>query len=375
MKDNRHKIFAIITVITLIFSLFTLYVYSADGFKNKLSAKAAALYEPETETFLFSQNEKTRLPMASTTKIMTALVVLENSNPENVIEIDERAIGIEGSSIYLEKEEALSVKSLLYALLLQSANDAAAALAYNISGEIEAFSVLMNEKAQALGLEDTNFTNPHGLDSENHYTTAHDLAIIAAHALKNPFFREITATKKAVIESSHKKRLLVNHNKMLSLYDGCIGVKTGYTKKSGRSLVSAAEKNGLTLIAVTINAPEDWIDHKNLLDYGFARFHKITLIGKDGLTKTIPVIDGKKQYLTVKNKDEINMIFDGEIPNIITEIRLKQFAVAPISAGDVVGSVIFKSDDKEIAEVDIIATETIEKTKKSKLFSFNKTED
>ena len=279
MKDNKDRIFAILAVLAIIFSLFTVYVYSTKSSHPKLSAKAYTLYEPETETFLLSQNENARLPMASTTKIMTAILAIENKDTEEIITVDERAIGVEGSSIYLEKEEAISVTALLYALMLQSANDAAEALAYEISGNIDSFCALMNEKAASLGLTDTNFENPHGLDSKSHFTSAHDLAIIAAYALKNPLFREITSTKKAVIETSHKKRLLVNHNKLLSSYDGCIGVKTGYTRKSGRSLVSAAERDGMTLVAVTINAPDDWRDHTSLLNYGFERLHPITLIG------------------------------------------------------------------------------------------------
>ena len=211
--------------------------------------------------------------MASTTKIMTAIVTIENLDLDRIVAVDDRAIGIEGSSIYLKQGEEISVRALLYALMLRSANDAAAALAYEISGSTEDFALLMNEKAAELGLSDTNFENPHGLDSENHYTTAHDLAIISAYAMSNQTFREIVSSRKALIESSAEKRMLINHNKMLSYYDGCIGIKTGYTKKSGRSLASAAERDGATLICITINAPDDWNDHKKLFDYGFSQIH------------------------------------------------------------------------------------------------------
>lgn len=273
MKDNREKIFAILIIAALIFSLFTIFVYSAPGREIRISAKAAALYNPQTDTFLYSKNENTRLPMASTTKIMTAVVAVENSELDKIITVDDRAIGIEGSSVYLKNGEELSMESLLYALLLRSANDAAAAIAYEIADSIEAFSDMMNKKAESLGLYDTSFENPHGLDAENHYTTARDLAILSAYAISNPIIKEICSSKKKIIESSLESRLIINHNKLLNLYDGCIGIKTGYTKKSGRSLASAAEKYGHTLVCVTINAPDDWNDHKRLFDFGFSSLH------------------------------------------------------------------------------------------------------
>lgn len=271
MKDNREKIFIILLISALIFSLFTIYAYSAQKHEIKVSAKAAALYNPEMGTFLYTKNENERLSMASTTKIMTAIIAIENSDLDKIITVDDRAIGIEGSSIYLQREEEISIHSLLYALMLKSANDAAAALAYEISGSIEEFSVLMNEKAEALGLTNTSFQNPHGLDSPDHYTSARDLAVLSSYAISNPTFKEICSTRKARIESSLQTRILVNHNKLLVQYDGCVGIKTGYTKKSGRSLATAAEKNGITLICITINAPDDWNDHKKLFDFGFSQ--------------------------------------------------------------------------------------------------------
>lgn len=271
MKDNRDKLFIVLIITTLIFSLFTIYVYSESEREVRVSAKAAALYDPTDQTFLYLKNGHERLPMASTTKIMTAIVAIENCELDKIVTVDERAVGIEGSSVYLKVGEEISVESLLYALMLRSANDAAAAIAYDISGSIEAFSSLMNEKAASLGLANTSFENPHGLDSKNHYTSAHDLAIISAYAISNPIFREICSSKKKIIDSSSESRLLINHNKLLNLYEGCIGIKTGYTKKSGRSLASASDKYGHTLICVTIDAPDDWNDHKLLFDYGFMR--------------------------------------------------------------------------------------------------------
>lgn len=268
MLDNRNRFFIILLLLALTFSVFTVFVYS--GNVPSVSAKSAALYEPSTKSFLYTKNENQRLPMASTTKIMTALLAIENLDPEEIIEIDERAVGIEGSSVYLKSGEAMRAIDLVYSLLLQSANDAAAALALRISGSIEDFAILMNEKAESLGLFDTSFKNPHGLDEDGHYTTAHDLAILTAAALENETFKTITSTYKKTLVSSDMQRLVVNHNKLLKSYDGCIGVKTGYTKKSGRCLSSAAERGGEVLVAITINAPDDWRDHKVMLDYGWS---------------------------------------------------------------------------------------------------------
>ena len=262
-------------------AVFTLVGWTSVSWKCNVSAatpsyveaKAECVMEVNSRRILYEARGDLRLPMASTTKVLTAITVLElcQDISEEVV-IPQEAVGIEGSSVYLKSGEELTVRALLYALMLRSANDAAAALAYSISGSIEDFSLLMNKKAEELGLTDTNFENPHGLDSKNHYTTATDLARLTAYALKNPIFKEITSTYKTVIDSSLQSRLLINHNKLLSSYQGCIGVKTGYTRKSGRSLVSAAERDGIMLIAVTINAPDDWKDHTRLLDYGFSLY-------------------------------------------------------------------------------------------------------
>ena len=364
MFDGKEKVIALLILITVLFSIFTIFVYSDSA--PSVSAKAAALFEPETRKFLYSKKQNERLSMASTTKIMTALIALENLPLDKIIQVDDRAIGIDGSSIYLKNGENLTAESLIYALMLRSANDAAEALAYEISGSIEEFCRLMNERAAELSLKDTHFSNPHGLDADNHYTTAHDLAIITAEALKNEKFREISSTYKKEIDSSETTRLLVNHNKLLKSYEGCIGVKTGYTKKSGRSLVSAADKNDITLISVTINAPDDWNDHRKLLDYGFSRIHAEYLLAESGFTKEVPLLNANRDTITVKNAAPFKMIYDGARPDISQKIFMNAYLVAPIKEGDTVGKIVFIKDGKEFFSVDIIAAETIEaKSKKT----------
>lgn len=270
MKNPKERIIVFSIFLIFVFILYSTAIFSASDMR--LSAKSAVLYDPHSESFLYSKNADTRLPMASTTKIMTALVAIESASLEATVDISDDAIGTEGSSLYLKKGERMTMGDLLFGLMLRSANDAAAAIAYEISGSIEAFADKMNEKAESLGLTDTHFTNPHGLDDKEHYTTARELAIITGEALKNDTFLQIVSTKKQIITNSDgESRLLINHNKLLNMYENTIGVKTGFTKKSGRCLVGAAERDGVRLITVTINAPDDWKDHIALFDYGFSK--------------------------------------------------------------------------------------------------------
>ena len=370
MYDNKKRLLTILIVAALIFSIFTIYISSAP--KQRLSARSAALYEPETKRFLYLENENERLAMASTTKIMTALLALENLDLKKVIEVPSEAVGIEGSSLYLNEGEILTAESLIYGLMLGSANDAAVALALEISGSLENFSALMNERAAKIGLSDTNFKNPHGLDDKEHYTTARELALITAEALKNEDFKTISSCYKKEIESSDKTRVLVNHNKLLKSYDGCIGVKTGYTKKSGRSLVSAAERDGLTLIAVTINAPDDWRDHTALLDYGYSLLEKRALAYDGEYSFNLPVIEGEKDKVCVSNKGALYKILSKDDTDYDVSVKLDRCAVAPIKKGDKLGEVIFSKNDEEIARLPLLADDFVNKKEKKSFFSFFK---
>ena len=244
-----------------------------------LSAQSAIMIEAGSGEVVYSKNPDQRMPMASTTKIMTALVALENCDLQKKVTVSRDATNIEGSSIYLYPGEEMTMLDLLYGMMLESATDAAAAIAIEIGGDIEGFADMMNEKARALGLENTHFDNPHGLDSEEHYTTARELAIIAREAYSHPKFKEIASTLKKTIplDGDEGARLLINHNKLLRRYEGATGIKTGFTKKSGRCLVSSARKDSLEFIAVTLNSPDDWNDHKKMLDLGFSRYESRTL--------------------------------------------------------------------------------------------------
>ena len=356
---NNHIIYlTVILVSVLIFSFMTIYASSEVAIA--VSARSAVLYEPETESVIFSKNADTRLPMASTTKIMTALIAVESCEPYEKIEIPDEAVGTEGSSAYLKHGEVLTMEELLYALLLQSANDAAVAIAVHVGGSIEGFADIMNEKAAALSLSDTHFTNPHGLDDKEHYTTATELAKIAAAALKNPIIKKITATYKKTFTDGDRTRTYVNHNKLLRLYDGAVGVKTGFTKRSGRCLVGAAERDGLTLISVTLDAPNDWNDHEAMLDFGYSKIERVTFALPEEHEYEISVLGTEGKTLKVTNKEGASIILPKKEREVREYVKLSRFTEAPVKAGDILGEVIYTVDGEPMARVPLTATETID---------------
>ena len=243
--------------------------------------------------------------MASTTKILTAICVIENCDINSIVKIPKEAVGIEGSSIYLEAGEELSVKDLLYGLMLRSGNDASVALALHCSGSIDKFALLMNNLAKKIGAFNSNFVNPHGLHDDNHYTTAYDLALISCYAIKNPTFKEIVSTKKVTIPHTSKNcgRVLINKNKMLFNYDGCNGIKTGYTKKAGRCLVSSALVDGLEVVSVVLNTPDMWDKSKQLLDNVFSKYKSYNIVESDNFIAFADIygVPDEKCGLYIKN--------------------------------------------------------------------------
>ena len=260
------------------------------------SAKSTILMDAATGRVLEEQNADARCPVASTTKIMTGLLVCEAGELDREVCVPPEAAGVEGSSMYLKAGERLTVRDLLYGLMLRSGNDAAAALAIAEAGSVPAFVERMNERAAQLGLHGTHYANPHGLDSEENYSTARDLARLTRCALENETFRAVVSAKSVTAAG----RTLTNHNKLLWQYPGAIGVKTGYTRSAGRILVSAAERDGRRLIAVTIADPDDWADHARLLDYGFARFSERTLVRAGETVGEIPVLGGTRDTVRLR---------------------------------------------------------------------------
>ncbi len=364
MKE-RNTIVYLILISFFLLSMLSLMAY-AETNEVKTSAKSSALYSPDMKTFIHGSNLNTKLPMASTTKIMTGLLAIENLDLQKAVTITKEAVGIEGSSLYLQEGDTLTVKDLIYSLLLASANDAAVALSLEVAQSNENFALMMNERAFKIGAYDTSFQNPHGLDNDDHYTTAHDLALITAEALKNPTFKNIAETYKYTFNINEKTRTVVNHNRLLKQYDGCIGVKTGYTKRCGRCLVSAAERDGITLIAVTLSDPNDWSDHKQMLDFGFSMLETVDLDLLCDLPQNIPVINGNKEYLSISIQDGENLYVKRKNSEIeITDIRLPYYITSNTKNGDIIGYITLKAES-EVKEISIVATDdvTINKTKK-----------
>ena len=253
-----------------------------------VSARSAILMDAATGRVLFAQEADRQSLIASITKVMTGLLICEDGDLGRTVTVPPEAVGVEGSSLYLKLGEQLTVEQLLYGLMLRSGNDAAVALAVTADGTAERFVARMNRRAAELGLADTHFANPHGLDDEGNYSTARDLARLAAAAMENETFRQVVSTR----TYAFGQRSLTNHNKLLWRCNGVVGVKTGYTRAAGRLLVSAAERMGRRLIAVTINDPDDWADHAALLDWGFSRMQEKEAAPAGQSLGAVPVVGG-----------------------------------------------------------------------------------
>lgn len=331
------------------------------------SAGSAVLLDASGQTVrtLWEQNADKKRGPASTTKIMTALIAAERMPLSAKITVTKEAVGVEGSSVYLTEGEVFTLEELLCCTLLESANDAAVAVAIAVGGSIEDFAAMMNEKCAELGLVDTHFTNPHGLDDDEHYTTARELGIIAAAALENEALRKIFSTYKMTVAAPDGGvRMLINHNRLLRSIDGCIGVKTGYTKSNGRCLVSAAERDGLRLIAVTLDDGNDWHDHTMMLEAGFEAYERVELCEYTNITlPEIDVTDGEQSRVRTTVTDSVFVTLPKSGAKIECKIDSISSLPAPISRGQDVGEVIFSCGGKEIARVSLVTAYAAAKKK------------
>ncbi len=331
-----------------------------------VSAQGAILMEAQSGAVLYAKEADTPRPMASTTKIMTAYVALTHGDPVQTVAVDPRAVGIEGSSVYLKAGELLSLKELLYAVLLSSANDAAAAVAYAIAGSIEAFADLMNAQADEWGLIQTHFENPHGLDAAGHQTTPRELALITRYALQNEVFAEIVSTYRHTMERQDGVRVLINHNRLLRTCEGVIGVKTGYTKRCGRCLVSAAERDGVRMIAVTLNDCDDWNDHELLFEYGFSQYENRCVVESQALRYTFPVIGGEKDSITVQNKDAVYATLPKGESDLRVVLEGQRFFFAPVATEEILLTAKIYQSDRLLGEVPLYATDSVKQKEVSK---------
>ena len=340
------------------------------GRARAVSAKSYALVDAETGRLILGSNVTERLPMASTTKIMTGLLACESGRLDEEFVVPEAPLRVEGSSMGLVPGERLTLRDLTYGLLLESGNDAANTIAYLLAGSLEAFAEMMNEKARELGLTNTHFDNPSGLDGPTHYTTALDLARLGAHAMKNKEFAEIVGTreKRVPYDGIQNGRRLVNHNALLKLYDGACGIKTGFTKKSGRCLVSCARRNGLTLVAATLNGPDDWNDHMYLLNYGFSVLKPTPLLTVSPDIRAT-VVGGEKDFVScrVDTENLTAALRPEEVPRVKMHVLLRPFYYASIEKGQKLGDVGFTLDGVEIARRPVLAWEDVAQIRPSRL--------
>lgn len=358
-----------ISFLLLFLTVFSVFALPAQALS--LSAHSAILIEGQSGEVIYEKNACEPLSMASTTKIMTAIVALESGcDLDKKYKIPPEAIGIEGSSIYLTSDEELSLRELLYALMLESANDSAVAIAIITYGRIENFVEKMNEKAAELNLSSTHFENPHGLDAENHHSSALDLATLAKYALENELFAKIVKTRTYKIGGENTlPRTLVNHNKLLRLYDGASGVKTGYTKKTGRCLVSSAFRDGVSLIAVTLNAPSDWHDHTELFDYGFSLYESVSLADIGDYTVELPILNGKKSTVLAVNDSAFSFTQRKGEGDFYAVLEVNDEISAPIYKGDSLGKIVFYKNDEKIGETNIVSLENIKKKEEKRFLT------
>ena len=339
-----------ICILALVFCVVP--VYAAE---LSVSAKAAVVINADTKEVLYSKNAHSRLSMASTTKIMTALLLAEQNTPEKWLVTTNEMVTVEGSSMGLKVGDTVTYYSLLVGMLLSSGNDAANTTAIALAGSTDKFAEMMNNRAAQIGMTNTNFVTPSGLDDENHYSTAFDMALLAAEALKNETFKEVASSSKITVRYGNPpyNRTLTNHNRLLNEYEYCIGVKTGFTKKSGRCLVTAAEKDGCRVIAVTLNDPDDWDDHKRLLDFGLSsvtfcdatyNFQNdyISVVGGD--KSTVRITTDTFGYTKTKSSNT----------EVTKKVRILPFIYADAYPGMQVGFIEYRYGDDLIAKKPII---------------------
>ena len=311
----------------------------AESSGNFSSSTAEIIMEVKSKRILHQKNINEKKYMASTTKILTAITVIENCSLNEIVTVNKKTTGIEGSSIYLKEGEKLTIKDLLYGLMLRSGNDCAETLAHHVSGSNEEFATLMNQTAKKIGVNNSHFVNPHGLHDDNHYTTAYDLGLISCYAMNNDDFREIVSTKKTTIpnDKNDYDRVLINKNKILSMLEGANGIKTGFTKKAGRCLVSSAKRNGLELVCVVLNCPPMFERSKNLLDDSFGQYKNYKLVESDHV---IDFIDGENGKIPIGINDDIvlplteseynNISIKFEYPSNISNINDKEIGKVKI---------------------------------------------
>ncbi len=351
-------------ILSLFISVLIILNSSTEAFAN---AKSAVLIDAQTGRVLFEYNKDKKLPMASTTKIMTAMLTLEEENLDEYFTVNSEAIKVEGSSMGLKEGDKVTLRVLAAGMLLASGNDGANAAAVRISGSVKAFVREMNKRAKELGMENTSFETPSGLDGKNHFSTAYDMAILAKEALENPNFSAICSQKSVQLSYGNPpyNRWLSNHNKLLKTLEGATGVKTGFTEKSGRCLVSSAKRNGISLICVTLGCPDDWNYHKKLYD---EYFKKLESVNFESVSTEILLCSEENRTVEVKSNPIDIALLSGEKEKVETLISVPKFVFLPAEKGKTVVKVIYYLEGKILAENPLFINEEIIPEMKEKTF-------
>lgn len=361
MKNRTTIKIKKITIILAVFLLNFNFLYAAD---NMPYAKSSIVMDVNTGRILYSNNPNQKLPMASTTKIMTVFLAIENADLNDIVKVSKKASFQTGSSVYLKEGDKMRLEDLLYCVMLRSGNDAAVATAEHISGSVEDFAKLMNEKAKQMGAKNSNFTNPHGLPDDNHYTTAYDLALITRQALKNDTFAKIVRSKNHTITKViSEDRFLQNKNKMLWQYPGSDGVKTGYTGKAGKCLVSSASKDGWQILTVVLNTGDIWDSSTKLLDYGFNNYDKIKIVDKNSIAYELDVLKGKEKTVKAVPTEELYApLFKNKEGYEVVEYLYEppEVVKAPIKKNEKAGVLKIYADNFLLGSVDLMYNKDIE---------------
>lgn len=350
---KKRLIASSLAVMILVLMMPSLYAYGD-------ASKSSIVIERSSGRIMHAKNIHQKMPMASTTKIMTALVAIENCEDlKKKITIDNRAVGIEGSSIYLKHKEKLSMEDLLYGLMLRSGNDGATAIACEIGGSVDGFADMMNKKAKQIGANNSNFMNPHGLHHKEHYTTAYDLALITREAMKHDIFRKIVGSKRWISDREGYK-VFYNKNKTLSQYPGGDGVKTGYTKVAGRCLVTSATRDGMQVISVVLNDYNWFNDCYQLMNKAFTKYKLKTIIKEGQEVKSFTVLSGKESISFMAAKNAVTIpLTDSELNKVKIVFDSKEIFKAPIKKGRVLGRAKVYLGDKLMGFTELVATKDI----------------
>ncbi len=347
MKRAIKKIPLMVLAFAVIFS-YNVSTPRAEGVD--VSAKSAVVIEATTGRILYQKNAHEKMPMASTTKIMTAIVAIENGNLNDTVVVGPNASGVEGSSIWLSAGEKMTLSDMLFGLMLASGNDAAVAIAEHVGGSVDAFVDMMNNKAHEIGAYNTHFANPNGLPIDNHYTTAYDLALISAYAMNNDIFREVVKTQYKTLpwEGHEWNRVVKNKNKILWNYEGGNGVKTGFTEAAGRCLSAAAQREDMQLVSVVLSAPDMFNDCMALMDYGFENYDNSLVVKAGELIGDVSVKDGVEDSFPVYTTDDIYYpLTQEEIEKLNKRVYIDENVVAPVQKGQSVGHIdLWLGEDK-----------------------------